>query len=124
MGTVGNGIGTPIQTLTLYWDGTSWTQVPSPSPGGAFNSVLTGVTATSGSDVWAVGDYISSQDPSVTLLTLILHWDGTAWAPAPSLQKGGAPITLTGVAAISSTEAWAVGIFGPTPDQTLAFHLK
>jgi hypothetical protein len=225
VGTVTDG--TSFKTLTLHWDGTSWTHVASPSPGGQFNTFLTGVTATSGHDVWAVGDYISSQDPSVTTLSLILHWDGTswkqvdspspgpvgltqltgvaatsptdawavgffpdgtsdrnlilhwdgaswsqvaspnplldnqldgvaatsagsavavgtgqaaargavtqavtlrwdgtAWAPAPSLQKGGTPITLTGVAAISSTEAWAVGSFGPTPDKTLAFHLK
>jgi hypothetical protein len=53
-----------------------------------------------------------------------LRWDGTAWTPAPSLQKGGTPITLTGVAAVSATEAWAVGIFGGSPEQTLAFHLK
>ena len=28
------------------------------------------------------------------------------------------------MAAIAPTEAWAVGSFGPTQDQTLAFHLK
>jgi len=34
------------------------------------------------------------------------------------------PLFDNQLAAVSSTEAWAVGIFGPTPDQTLAFHLK
>jgi hypothetical protein len=71
----------------------------------------------------AVGTGQSAPKGAVTS-AVTLRWDGAAWTPAPSLQKGGTPITLTGVAAISSTEAWAVGIFGPTPDQTLAFHFK
>jgi len=122
VGTVSSGTG--FQTLTLHWDGTSWTQVASPSPGGQFNTSLTGVTATSGSDVWAVGDYISSQDPSVTLLTLILHWDGTRWKQVDSPSPGPVGLTqLTSVAATSPTNAWAVGFFPDgTANRNLILH--
>jgi hypothetical protein len=122
VGSVTDGNG--FQTLTLHWDGTSWTQVASPSPGGQFNTFLTGVTATSGGDVWAVGDYISSQDPSVTLLSLILHWDGTSWKQVDSPSPGPVGLTqLTSVAATSLTNAWAVGFFPDgTANRNLILH--
>jgi len=41
--------------LILHWDGTAWTQVPSPNP--ARDNVLTGVAATSASNAWAVGSF-------------------------------------------------------------------
>jgi hypothetical protein len=41
------------------------------------------------------------------------------------LRRGGQPIRAWAVrTTISSTGAWAVGFFGPTPDQALAFHFK
>jgi len=44
------------QTLVLHWDGASWTVVPSPNPAGAQDNELSGVTAVSATDVWAVGE--------------------------------------------------------------------
>jgi hypothetical protein len=41
-----------FRTLTLHWDGTSWSIVTSPSP---VNDTLRAVAAVSTSDVWAVG---------------------------------------------------------------------
>lgn len=47
------------QTLIEHCNGKAWTQVPSLSPGGPSRSnLLFGVTATSGSDVIAVGTYV------------------------------------------------------------------
>ena len=40
------------KTLTLRWNGTTWTQVPNPSPAG---SRLESVTATSDGTAWAIG---------------------------------------------------------------------
>ncbi len=48
--------GDPTVTLVERWNGTAWTQVPSPSPSAAGNE-LSGVAATSASNVWAVGGY-------------------------------------------------------------------
>ena len=42
------------KTLILHWDGTAWTQVPSPNPNS--DSYLSGVAATSPANAWAVGE--------------------------------------------------------------------
>lgn len=60
-------------TLALHWDGTSWTQVPSPNPS-THSNVLNAVSATTPTDAWAVGSYSNR--------TLVLHWDGTSWSIA------------------------------------------
>ncbi len=98
-----------IKTLILHWNGTTWKQVPSPSP--AAGSDLSSVAAASASNAWAVGCtafcFLSSAAPD----TVILHWNGTAWKqqPSPALAKVGA---LNGVAATSASNAWAVGCSG------------
>ena len=69
----------PQKTLVLHWNGTRWTQVPAPSPRGTGTSpftVLTGVSARSPSDAWAVGCACTNDFDT----TLVLHWNGTAWA--------------------------------------------
>lgn len=96
----------------------NWTGVPPPSPGAW--SVLNGVT-TFPCRAWAVGWY----DNGPASQTLILHWDGTAWARVPSPSPGRAPTgsTLNAVTATSSTNAWAVGTtYNGTASQTLVLH--
>jgi len=109
-------------TLTLieHWNGTNWTQVPSPSPGGTLHiDWLLGVTATSATDAWAVGRTHSK--------TLIEHWNGTAWTqvPSPNPANSREP-ELTGVTAISASDAWAVGDYiaavAGFPRETLIEH--
>ncbi len=114
--------GTNNQNLILHWDGTSWTQTPSPNP--ADDDRLDGVAASSAGSAVAVGSgqaHVHGALPT----TLALRWDGKTWTQAPSIQKDtGSGNFLLGVATISSTEAWAVGFFGPAPEQALAFHFK
>jgi hypothetical protein len=47
--------------------------------GPGVNNVLTGVTALSATDAWAVGYYVKG-----AYRTLILHWAGTAWTKVPN----------------------------------------
>jgi hypothetical protein len=99
----------PGQTLVLQWNGTFWPRVPSPDAGAGAN-VLTGVSAVSATDVWAVGDSqpnLSSGAPR----TLILHSDGTAWSQLSSPNASPASNVLNGVSADSATDAWAVGYY-------------
>src|SRR5437773_178133 len=91
------------KTLILHWNGTTWAHVPSPNPA-SFNN-LTGVTATSASNAWAVGEIGTSLGDR----TLTLHWNGTTWARVPSPNPGLGD-DLTGVAATSASSAWAVGL--------------
>jgi hypothetical protein len=96
-------------TLILHWDGTSWSHVASPNPSSTSNE-LAGVSATSATDAWAVGDY--KDDTTGALDTLILHWDGTSWSQVTSPNPSQHRQWLGGVSADSATDAWAVGYRG------------
>ena len=94
----------PLQTLTMHWDGKSWSIIPSPSPGTYNGNVLTAVSAISSNDVWAVGWYQSGQTGQEGG-ALTMHWDGANWTVVPNPSRW----TLHGVMAISSNDVWAVG---------------
>jgi hypothetical protein len=109
-------------TLVMKWDGSEWRIVPSPSVMSWSNN-LNSVSALAADDIWAVGTitstyYTGDGDPHDSFLTLIEHWDGVAWSIVPSPNPGdgnnyyGTPGNrLNGVAAVSTSEAWAVGEF-------------
>src|SRR5207248_1838287 len=54
VGTYQYAVGSRSLTLALHWDGSHWTQVPSPNIGTQSNYLI-GVGAASSNDVWAVG---------------------------------------------------------------------
>ncbi len=54
--------------------------------------------------------------------SLILHWNGVTWLQVPSPSPGNFT-ELTGVRAVSASDAWVVGFTG-SPTQALAVHLK
>lgn len=81
------------------------TRVQSPNPG-SYSAGFGGVAGVSADDIWAVGN----QSTPTALETLIEHWDGSAWSIVPSPNAPGAARTwLTSVAAVSSTDVWAIG---------------
>jgi hypothetical protein len=109
--------------LVEHWDGTQWSVVPSPNPAG-IGSGFSAVSAFSSNDAWAVGSYETANSVS---FTLIEHWNGTQWSIVPSPNSGSFFNHLAGVTAISSNNAWAVGIYGgpdsrPNPAGTLIEH--
>jgi hypothetical protein len=93
--------------LTLHWNGTAWTQVAAPAPGNSSNA-LTAVAGSASNDVWAVGYYRNSGEPSGLVHPLAMHYDGTAWSesPMPESPAGG---YLRGVTALAANDVWAVG---------------
>lgn len=96
-------------TLVEHWNGSGWKVQPSACPLSAHECELSGVAATSVGNAWAAGSYVGGNGES---LMLIEHWNGMAWkvqpSPNPSGANGGG---LTGVAATSATNAWAVGSY-------------
>jgi hypothetical protein len=95
--------------LTEHWNGTAWKTVTAPAPSGAMSTVLQGVSAVSATDAWAAGYSLNSSDVQVPL---ILRWNGTAWKAVTTPAPSGATLsTLTGVSAVSATDAWAVGAY-------------
>lgn len=74
-----------------------WHKVASPSIGG----VLWGASALTHTDAWVVGSNGGSG--------VIEHWDGNSWSFVPSPQPGNYANNLDGIAALSSSDVWAVG---------------
>jgi hypothetical protein len=117
------GVGV-FKTLALHWNGTAWTQVPSPSPAGSSKyafSYLYGVSALSSSTAWAVGTYGHDVGQTAVSQPLILRWNGTAWTQAASPPVADKLSGLDDVATVSPTDAWAVGYRG-IANQVLVLH--
>ncbi|MGC4119943.1 MAG: FecR domain-containing protein [Myxococcales bacterium] len=74
-----------IQALSRF-NGTDWSQ-------DLYPTAFTGVSGTSGSDVWAVGEN-----------GFVAHWNGIAWTTSTAGSK-----TFTSVKAFASDAVWAVG---------------
>jgi hypothetical protein len=106
----------------LHFDATSWTRINPQT-----QIYLSSITALSPSDVWAVGTVFEAFDPETGEPTdsrpAIEHWDGSQWqeVPSPDPRPGGQGLSrLSGVAAISPTDIWAVGT--PGSRNTLTEH--
>lgn len=105
-------VGAPANGVPLaeHWNGTAWSQV-STQAAPTSSGWLYGLSGSSPTDVWAVGNYVSNKvvDGSHVNKTLIEHSTGGAFARVQSPNQGSRYNALNGVAAVSSTEAWAVG---------------
>ena len=83
-----------------------WTIVPVPPTGQ--NAVLSGVSAVSASDAWAVGSE-NAELNGVGAKPVIDNWNGTAWSQVTAPATAGNTASLAAVSASSPTDAWAVG---------------
>jgi hypothetical protein len=127
------------RALIEHWDGSAWSIVTAPDPvppaGTTLaGSTLTGVSAKSPTDIWAVGSFSVSHGTVLDTFTLTEHFNGVAWkvVPSPNVAKpnqfNGARQVLNAVAAVSATDVWAVGQTIDTatgsflPDKTLTLH--
>jgi hypothetical protein len=107
------------RTLIEHWNGQRW--AIQPSPNASSGDGLAGVAATSASNALAVGSYAIGG--AGTNRTLIEHWNGQRWAVQPSPNGSSQRNDLTGVAATSASNAWAVGYyFSGSELQTLIEH--
>ncbi len=91
--------------LMMRVTGTTVREVPIPRT--TYGGDLNAVAATSAADAWAVGN--EATIGGGTGAALILHWNGRAWTrvrlPAGLAREDG---VVTGVAATSAANAWAV----------------
>jgi hypothetical protein len=123
------------RTLVEHWNGTAWKIVRSPNP--TLGCSLSGVTAVSSTNAWAVGEcaVLESSQRFKPVRTLVLHWNGTAWRKVPSPQPSAANArssrhdsSLADVDAVSARNIWAVGTYfrrarnGHHAYQTLVLH--
>ena len=92
-------------TLAAHWNGTAWSIVASPA--GLISADR--ISAASATDIWA------GQAPQQTIagvpvpVSRTLHWNGTTWSVLPGPTGSDANTAVTGLSALPSGEAWAVG---------------
>ena len=114
--------GSGRSTMTLHWNGSTWSVVESPSVASTRNHLLD-VSAASANDIWAVGyTSVNNTQPNATLA---LHWNGTSWSIVPTPHPGTVGNTLTAVSAISSSDVWVVGSAeggSPFAERSLTMH--
>jgi hypothetical protein len=95
---------TTTGTMAAHWNGSSWTEVPSPNIGDRRNE-LDAVAAISTNDVWAVGTW---RNIGGNYQTLTEHWNGSSWtlvpSPNPSIEN-----QLSAVAGVAGSDVWATG---------------
>jgi hypothetical protein len=98
--------------ISMFWNGTAWAKASAPATG-TFNAVA----AVPGGTTWAVGTNMTTN----TFSTLITRWTGKEWSKVASPTPSGYG-SLTAVAAISTSDAWAVGATGLITSETLILH--
>jgi hypothetical protein len=94
-----------LATLGQHFDGSRWTAYPLPNVGVQENCLL-GVSMPSPGKAWAVGYYVNGKFQQQTLVE---YFDGNVWSVVPSPSPGALQNILYGVAAISTSDVWAVG---------------
>jgi hypothetical protein len=100
------------QTLVAHWNGAAWSIVTSPNTSTTQDNYLSGVTCTSASDCWAVGDYVIFSGNGFYYQTLVEHWNGAAWSIVPSPNATtGQDNQLRGVTCTSASDCWAIGSY-------------
>jgi hypothetical protein len=112
----------------LHWNGQQLTKGTTPQ--GPLR--IRDMGASAGDDVWAVGHETGEHEGSSKIV--IMHWNGQAWSrvpvptiPTPANFKSAFRFELTGVAAVSTEDAWAVGyLLGEATDfyrqKTITLH--
>lgn len=102
-------------SLVEHWNGTSWTIEFIPSPGGAFDTLLVGVSCTTATACTAVGGYDTA--PSGTLSPLAERSTAGGWSVQPTPTLAG---FLDDVACVAASSCIAVGSQGTISAVTLA----
>ena len=111
--------GSAGRTLVEHWNGKTWKIAWSPNLGSGSNG-LTAVRGSSGHDIWAVGNAVTSYPVNKTV---ILHWNGRHWKLTTSPSIASATNLLRAVRPVSPTDAWAVGTYSRAMgSKTLILH--
>jgi len=107
-----------IQNQALHWNGTAWSVVTTPDPGGTASdgdSALSAIRCASAHNCWAVGSY-GAIAPGSALFNEMLHWNGRKWSQAGVPDPGGTASgdfsELEAISCTSAASCWAAGSDG------------
>ncbi|HJT57119.1 MAG TPA: hypothetical protein VJ761_11540 [Ktedonobacteraceae bacterium] len=93
----------PLTPIVEHWDGSAWSIVSTP-PSGTFSEFNAITTIPGTNELWAVGTWATSKHGQQGLAEL---WNGTRWKIIHTAIVNSS--VFSGVAALSATDAWAVG---------------
>lgn len=113
-----------IPAFLERFDGTQWTYFALQDLSAVNESCITGISAISPSDIWAVGWNSPNGGSNVTVTE---HWNGTSWTFISSPNVGTGDNQLNGVVALADDNVWAAGFSTAAPNgaaanQTLIEH--
>jgi hypothetical protein len=92
--------------LILHWNGRTWGVVASPKDPSNGQTNLSGITAISANNIWAVGQTFTRPNYSA----IIEYWDGTSWSLVTSPpDPGNQDTSLNNITAVSAANIWTVG---------------
>jgi hypothetical protein len=94
-----------------------WNRIPNSTK----NAALEGVASISLSDAWAVGFMDIASNP-INSQPFTMHWNGIRWKSILSPTLSGNSHILHAVAAISTSDVWAVGEGSSSGSQALMEH--
>lgn len=94
------------RNYVLHWNGHTWSRTNLASPG--MFDALTGISASSPTDAWAVGMYCASgcRGNSAHYRGIAFHWNGTKWRVVAVRIKN---VDFNSVNALSSSDVWVTG---------------
>jgi len=104
--------------LTEHWDGSQWSEVPSPNgtiDGYQIGTGLNSVACASASDCWAVGYTYAAPGENLNG-SVIEQWNGTAWSVEHADISGE---SLYSVACSNASDCWTVGTSNAGDGQSL-----
>ena len=97
--------GLSVLTLAERWNGTAWSIQPTPTPLGAGDAGLSGVSCPATTACTAAGAFGNPPGSN----TLAEHWDGTAWSLQPTPNPGRGDNFLDTVACPAPASCLATG---------------
>jgi len=105
---VGIGNSTTATTaLALQWNGSTWTQVPTPIST-TNDLTINAISGSSASDIWVVGQTVTPGYHNRQFTSVIMHYNGSSWTQSSVPDQSG----LLDVDALSPVDAWAVAADG------------
>ncbi|MFI5893987.1 hypothetical protein ACIA5D_28195 [Actinoplanes sp. NPDC051513] len=106
VGQTASGGSTFRKTLAMHYNGATWAATPTTSPGTRTNFV-TAVDGIATNDMWMAGYSLNLPYGNRIRQSMVQHWNGSAWTQVATPNNGST--YLYDVAAVSATDAWAVG---------------
>ncbi len=96
--------------ISERWNGTSWSLLSTPTPGGSYDTYLESISCIAADSCTAVGGYDSPDNVVASGQAFALHWNGSAWAVETVPNPIGAVWSgLSGVSCATPTSCVAVG---------------